>query len=131
MKTQNNFLALTLVLIISSCAAVARFPVSSIAPAAEIIAKKKKDENKNFVIEVTAKYLASADRLNPPKNNYVVWILTKDNGTKNIGQLTNVNGRTSYLKAITPFIVKEIFITAEEQGNISEPSGTEVSRTTF
>ncbi|MEO6167998.1 MAG: hypothetical protein ABIO46_15015 [Chitinophagales bacterium] len=131
MKTIKGLLFGTVVLFLTSCASTAKFPVSSVTPAAEITATMKEDKNKNFVIEVTARNMASADRLNPPKNNYIVWIVTENNDTNNIGQLINKNAKKSYLKTSTPFNVKEIFITAEEEGNISYPSGIEISRTKF
>lgn len=131
MKLLKKLLLGAIVMILTSCASTAKFPVSIVTPAAEITAKMKQDENKNYVIEVIARNMASADRLNPPKNIYIVWIVTENNGTKNIGQLDNKNAQKLYLKTSTAFIVKEIFITAEEQGNISFPSGVEISRTTF
>ena len=112
-------------------ACLANFPVSSTVPAADITATKKQDKNKNYVIEVTAKNLAEASRLNPPKNNYSVWIVVENGTTKNVGQLINKNAKKATLKTTTPFNVKEIFITAEEQGNLNYPAGTEISRTTF
>ena len=117
--------------LITSCATTTKFPVSNDAPAADITAKKTKDNNNNYVIEITARNLAEASRLNPPKNNYSVWIITSDNVTKNIGQLINKNAKKATLETTTPFDVKEIFITAEEQGNLNYPSGVEISRTTF
>lgn len=120
-----------LALFVTSCASVATFPVSSMVPAAEITAKKTQDKNKNYIIELTAKNLASPERLSPAKNNYSVWILTANNETKNIGQLNNSNGKTTKLKTLTVFDVNEIFITVEDQGNLSYPMGTEISRTVF
>ncbi len=131
MKTARNLFFGAVVLFLTSCLSTAKFPVSSVTPAAEIIAKMKQDKNKNNVIEVTALNMASADRLTPPKNNYVVWIETENDGIKNIGRLTNKNAKKASLKTSTPFNVKEIFITAEEQDDISYPSGTEISRTHF
>lgn len=131
MKTIQNLLVITFVVLLTSCATTTKFPLSSTVPAAEISAKINQDKNKNFVINVVAKNLASADRLNPPKNNYSVWMITDDGTLKNIGQLTNQNAKTASLKTLTPFKVKEIFITAEDQGNLTYPSGIEISRTSF
>lgn len=132
MKTLKRLLLFGVaVLFFVSCASTAKFPVSSVVPAAEITAKMKQDKNNNFVIEVTARNMASAERLDPPKSNYIVWIVTENNRTLNIGQLINKNAKKAYLKTSTPYSVKEIFITAEEQGNLSYPSGVEVSRTSF
>jgi len=131
METVKKLFLVGVLALLTSCASVAKFPISSITPAAEITAKKKQDKNNNFVINVLANHLASPDRLNPPKNNYVVWIVTENNGTINIGQIINKNGRKTHLKTSTPFNIKEIFITAEKQGDISYPSGTEISRAFF
>lgn len=129
MKRERNVLLVATLLFLTSCASITKFPVSNTVPAAEITAKMKQDKNKNYTIEVTAKHLASPDRLNPPKSNYNVWIVTEENEIKNLGMLTNKNAKTAVLKTKTPFKVVEIFITAEDQGNNSSPNGLEISRT--
>jgi hypothetical protein len=131
MKKIQYFIAGSVLMILSACGSTVKFPTSTVTPAAEITAKTTTDNNSNTVIEVVAKNLASAERLDPPKTSYVVWIGTEDNGTKNIGLLNSKNGRKAVLKTSTPFKVKEIYITAEESGNISYPSGIEISRTSF
>ncbi len=131
MKSLINLLIVTVLVFLTSCATTTKFPVSSVTPAAEITAKKKKDNNNNYIIEVTAKNLASANRVDPSKKNYNVWIVTENNGTKNAGMLVNKNAKTATLKTSTPYDVKEIFITAEDQGDYSYPVGVEISRTTI
>lgn len=131
MKALKSIIFVVVVLFLVSCSSTAKFPTSKVTPAAEITAKKKQDSNKNYVIYVTAENLASADRLSPPKNNYSVWIVTDNDGTKNIGQLIVKNAKKATLTATTPFKIREIFITAEDQGSNSYPSGVEISRTTF
>jgi len=119
------------VALLASCSSIAKFPVSTTVPAAEITATKKMDRNKNYVIQLTAKNLAEASRLDVPMKNYSVWIVVDNGTTKNIGQLINKNAQTAVLKTTTPFNVDEIFITAEEKGDLSYPQGVEISRTTF
>jgi hypothetical protein len=131
MTTIKNLVIIGAVALLTSCASTAKFPVSSTVPSADISAKKKKDKNKNYVIELTARNLAAANRLSPPKNNYSVWIMTSDGVTKNVGQLINKNAKKATLKTTTPFDVIEIFITAEDQGNLTFPAGVEISRTSF
>jgi len=131
MTTIKSLLFIGVVALMTSCASTAKFPVSSTVPSADITAKKKQDKNNNYVIELTAQNLAEASRLSPPKNNYSVWIITENGVTKNIGQLNNKNAKKAILKTTTPFDVREIFITAEDQANLNYPSGTEISRTTF
>lgn len=124
MKT--NTLSILLVFFIAGCASYTDFPVSNVAPAATIKVKEKKDKNENTVVSVMANNLASAERLD--KKVFVVWITTRDNGTKNIGQLKHENAKKSSLETTTAFDPVEVFITAEDQGNISYPSNFEISR---
>lgn len=131
MKTIKSLVIIGVVALMTSCASTAKFPVSSSVPAADITAKKKQDKNDNYVIAVTARNLAEPSRLSPPKYNYSVWIVAENGSVKNLGQLINKNAKKAILETTTPFDVKEIFITAEEQGNSNYPSGTEISRTTF
>ena len=131
MNTIKSLVLIAIVALMTSCMTTVRFPVSSIVPAAEITVIKKHDKNNNYSIELTAKNLAKANRLNPQMNNYSVWIITDDGATKNIGQLTNRNAQKAVLKTITPFNFSEVFITAEEKGNLTYPTGTEISRIRF
>ena len=128
MKTIKNLLFSAVALLFVSCGSTLQFPISNVTPGAEITANVKKDANMNYAIEVIAKNLASAERLSPPKSNYVVWIVTDGNGTKNIGQLYTKNGKKSTLKTATAFKPNEMFITAEDQGIITYPSGIEIVR---
>ncbi len=128
---RNIALNMVLILLAVSCSSVTKFPVSSVTPAANITAKKKMDKNKNYVIEVTAENMASPDRLPSPKKTYVIWIVTKDEGTKNIGQLKIENAKKATLETLSAFEPKEIIITAEDEGNVSYPKGIEISRVNF
>lgn len=114
--------------LVTSCTTTVKFPVSNLVPAAEISATKKKDKNNNYGIKVTTRYLANPNRLNPPKNFYVVWIVTDNNQIKNIGQLIQKGSKKVVLTTTTPFAVKEIFITAEDRGDVTYPGNTEITR---
>lgn len=131
MKTLKLLSILSLALIISSCANSVKFPVSNVTPAADIVATMDKDNNGNYKISITAKNLAAVDRLNPPKSAYVVWIVTENDGVRNIGKLLNKNVQTTGLETLTPFKFSEVFITAEEHDDAIYPSGFEISRTRF
>ena len=129
MKIFKNLLIISVFLLICSCATTAKFPISSIVPAADITAKKKTDSNKNITLEITAENLASPNRLNPSGKNYSIWIVTKDNAIKNVGQLIIKNAKKSTFKAITPFDFSEVFITVENHRDLPAPTGKEISRT--
>lgn len=112
-----------------ACGGSSRFPISNVAPAADIYAKKGVDHQRNFTLEISLKNLASANRLNPPGNNYSIWIVTKEFGIKNVGQLKVKNGKKSTFKTVTPFDFEEVFITVEMQGDLDYPAGIEIART--
>lgn len=88
---KSVIICIATVALLASCVTTTKFPVSNVAPAATITVKKQKDKHDNFVITITANNLASAERLSPPKNTYVVWITTKDDGLQNMGQLAHKN----------------------------------------
>jgi hypothetical protein len=126
---KNIIIGACLMFLISSCATTAKFPISTVTPGADITAKMKIDKNKNYRICITANYLASVERLTPPKKTYVVWITTIRDGVKNLGQLVSKSSKKSTLETVTAFEPVDIFITAEDEGNISNPLGMEISRT--
>ena len=129
MKTTNrNSLLIILIFLATSCVTTVKFPISTVEPAAEITTKITKDNQSNYVIQITANYLASVERLSPPKSTYVIWIVTKENGIKNIGLLKSENAKKINFKTLSAFEPYEIFITAEDEGTISSPSGIEISR---
>lgn len=125
----RNILMFTLLVVLSACSNKTNFPVSSTTPAADITAKKSVDNQNNYVLEITAENLADADRLNPPGSSYSVWIRTKEHGVRNVGQLNVTNARKTSFKTLTPFDFDEVFITVENQGDLTYPRGVEISRT--
>jgi len=122
---------LSLATLLAGCATTTKFPISTVAPAAEISAKKTLDKNKNYVVELVALNLTSPERLNPPKNHYNVWIVTEQNDYKNLGQVMNANAKKVVFRTLTPFNPKEIILTAEDEGNRLMPAGIEIARTSF
>ncbi|MDD4993908.1 MAG: hypothetical protein PHR83_16935 [Paludibacter sp.] len=131
MKNLNTKILLILVILLSSCATVTRFPVSTVTPAADIILSKQKDQNGNTKIKITATNLAAVERLSPSKNVYIVWIVSENDGVRNIGQLKNKNAKTAEIETLAPFAFTGIFITAEDQADVSYPTGIEISRIQF
>ena len=118
-------LSMLLLIFITSCATKVNFPVSQVAPGADITAKVKKDGNDNYKIDLKAENLTSPDRLDPPKEMYVVWIETA-RGTKNIGKINMSSSlfsstRKGSLSTTTAFEPKRIIITAENTSSNNEP----------
>jgi hypothetical protein len=115
---------------LQSCARKVAFTTSTVVPAAQGSVKVKKGENNNYNIELNIIRLADPKRLSPPKDTYVVWMETKQNGIKNIGQLKTSSGLfsktlKSSLETVTPFKPARFFVTAEDNANIQQP-GTQV-----
>jgi len=115
-----------LLIVLSACSQKVSFQQSSVVPAAQGTIKVKKDKNSNYAIDIDVVHLASPDRLQPAKKTYVVWMETKDNSTKNIGQLSSSGSLLSKalkgsLKTVTSFNPLRFFITAEDDASIQYP----------
>jgi hypothetical protein len=111
----------------SSCATQAVFLTSPVVPAAQGKVTIKDDGNKNHVIKIKISNLANSQRLQPPKNVYVVWLVTDNELTKNIGQIISSTGTLSKnLKAsfetVSSFKPTKIFITAENEADVQYPN---------
>ena len=138
LNPSKNLLAVLVLAILTlsfgSCAKKVSFQTSPYVPAAEGKVKIKKDRNNNYNIQVFVRHLAEPEKLDPPRDNYVVWSDTESNGIKNIGQITSSSGLISKtlkasLRAVSPFKPNRIFITAESNGNVQFP-GAQIVLTT-
>ncbi|MDO9255340.1 MAG: hypothetical protein Q7U54_07510 [Bacteroidales bacterium] len=121
---------MAMVFTFSSCATKAKFAISTVAPAARGDIKVTTDKNKNYKIKIEIFELAEVERLQPARKSYVVWLVADNFETKNIGRITSSTGTFSKkLKAsfetVTSFKPTKIFITAEDDSDVSYPS-TEV-----
>lgn len=131
MKHLSAVAMLALILLVTSCSTVSKFPVSTVTPAANIVVYRNHDSNGNKTITIKAKNLASTDRLTPSTQTYVAWIVLENNLAKNIGQLKIKNAKEAELKTLTAYDYTEIFITAEDQANAQYPSAIEITRIRF
>ncbi len=133
--TGTRFLSLFLlsVIMFCSCARKAVFEKSVVVPSASGKVKVKKDDNNNYVIEVSVKDLTPPGNLVPAKKAYLVWD-EASNGLFNIGQLATSRsfisrGFRASLTTSSPNKPKRVFITAEEDANTLAP-GSQVVLTT-
>ena len=125
-KMALGVLFLGLLLPMQSCSKKVQFENSPVVPAARGDVKISKNSNKNYVIKIKFDNLAEVDRLDPPKKTYVIWMVTDQQSTKNIGQVKSGSSMmSSKLKAdfetATPFKPVKIFVTAEDDGNVEYP----------
>ena len=126
--SRTIFFILTLAIIalfFQSCTKKLTFAISSVVPSAEGTVKIKQDRNHNYKIDLNVIRLSEPERLTPPKDVYIVWMDSDDNGITNIGQLKTSKSLKSSLNTVTSFKPKSFFITAEDHGNI-QYSGDEV-----
>jgi hypothetical protein len=112
-----------------SCAKKIVFPVSTTLPATSAYVTIKKDKNGNYAIVLNMKHTAGPERLQPSKSNYVVWIESAQKGTMNVGRVTISKGMKGSLKVVTPFKPNVVFITAENDPNVTTPGEQVVLRT--
>ncbi|ARK13468.1 hypothetical protein [Fibrivirga algicola] len=135
MKTINLLVAiLCLTFIVTACGRKMNFINSSIVPGATGQVDVKKDRNSNYVINVNVLNLAEPKRLSPPKEVYVVWMEASNESAKKLGQITPSSGLLSKaLRATMSATVitepKRVFITAEDNIDVSYPGGQTVLTT--
>jgi len=128
MKTLNLFLAAAIAVMMSSCSITVNFPVSQLAPSAEGSTKIRQDKTGNYNITVRVDYLADAERLNPPRSQYIVWVEKDDGSFQNIGILVSNRLNRARLETTTPFTPYRILITAEDEGTVTWPGTQELFR---
>lgn len=131
----KTFVAIAFISLITfGCSQKVNFDVSQLQPAAEGAVKIDKDKNDNYKVNLDVDRLSGPERLTPPKNAYIVWMETAQNGTQNLGQLKSSEAMfsknlKSSMHTTTPYQPVSFFITAEDQVNVTSPGQTVVLRT--
>ncbi|MFY9789948.1 MAG: anti-sigma factor [Candidatus Sulfotelmatobacter sp.] len=102
-------------------------PASSV-PAATASAVLTHDSNGNTIVDLKVKHLAKPENLTPPKSVYVVWIQPRGGAPIKQGQLEVNNNLEGEFKSPTTYKTFDIFVTAEDSGDVTQPTGQEVLR---
>ncbi len=111
-----------MVISFTSCAKKITFLTSKVVPAARGDVMVKKDKNKNYDIKLELSYLAEPNRLLPPKNAYVVWLVSDESDIPiNLGQIVGTSKLNIKFETVSSSKPKRIFITAEEDPSIQYP----------
>lgn len=122
------FLCLTFVLF--SCGtSKMTFENSSIVPAATGEVKVKKDKNENYAIDLSVKNLAPSQKLTPSKQLYLVWMEDGKNPVKKLGRLDPSSSLKASLTALSTVKPTKLFITAEDNAEVTYPAGDVVLTT--
>ncbi|MDO9152939.1 MAG: hypothetical protein Q7U47_04400 [Paludibacter sp.] len=119
----------------SSCTYKTHFLTSSVVPAAQGTVQIKIDANKNYVIKIKLSNLAPSTRLSPPKEAYVVWLVTVGKVAKNLGKL---NSTTNFMsknldasfETVSGLKPVKIIITAENDVNVQYSTFSDLILTT-
>jgi hypothetical protein len=119
---------------LSSCSKTLRFNISPVLPSAVGTVKLSTDDNKNRTMTLNIKNLVDPQRLTPPKKIYVVWMQTKNDGTRNLGSLVGSEGyfsstRTATFSSVITGEPLRFFVTAEESAQVSGPGPVTVLTT--
>lgn len=127
-------ICIVVLLLFGSCSKEYVFATSSLVPAAEGNVKVSHDRNDNYEIDLSVARLADPSRLSPPRTYYVTWMITRANGSKNIGQLKTSTGflskaLKSSLETVTSYQPVGFFITAEDNVDVQYPSEIVVLQT--
>ena len=137
-KSTNSLFGLIAMLFItmtlSSCSKTLRFNISPVLPSAVGTVKLSTDDNKNRTMTLNIKNLVDPQRLTPPKKIYVVWMQTKNDGTRNLGSLVGSEGyfsstRTATFSSVITGEPLRFFVTAEESAQVSGPGPVTVLTT--
>ena len=118
-----------LVINLTSCSKKVIFNTSSVIPSARGEVSVKKDNNNNYNIELQISYLAEPERLNPPKLTYVVWMLSEENNSINLGQIVGTTKLHVKFETVSSSKPKVIFVTAEDDSSVLYPSNVRVLET--
>ncbi len=123
-----------LLLAFNSCSRKMNFETSPAVPAARGTVKVKKDNNKNYLVKVKLTNLAEVERLDKANISYVVWMVTENNITKNIGQIRSASTMlssklTASFQAVSAFKPIRVFITPEEDPEVQYPTQKEILTT--
>ncbi len=137
-RTITNTLSIVFIFVLlagaTGCSKKIMFDPSVVVPGATGKVKVKKDNNNNFSIGIDIINLAEASRLQPQKAFYLVWMQNEQDNTRLLGQLKTSSSLLSKtlkasLNTVTPYKPLRIFITAEDELNISNPNGQTVLTT--
>ena len=102
-------------------------PASSV-PAASATAQLTHDDNGNTIVDLKVKHLAKPGNLTPSRSVYVVWVQPRGGAPIKQGQLQVNSNLEGEFKSPTTYKTFEIFVTAEDSSEVTQPSGQEVLR---
>ena len=125
----KTILFFVLVFSFSACNNTISFQGSEVVPAAIAEAKIKQDQNNNYEIEIEVENLAKPENLHPPKDIYLAWYESEGTGANKLGQIKISKNLSGSLETVVPNKPTRLFITAEENTEVSYPSSKVILET--
>jgi hypothetical protein len=104
---------------------------TQLVPAATGDINVDRDDNGNTKLDVKVDHLARPGSLAPARMIYVVWVQGPGGAAENIGELKVGDDLKAELKTVTPLRNFELFITGENDGQVTQPQGPVVMRSTI
>ena len=101
---------------------------SESTPGAQGHVKVVETDDKNNELAIEVSHLPPANRLDPQKSKYMVWIDPGDGRTIPLGQLELDKNQSAEATLTTPFETFELIVTAEPPGAPDQPSDAVVLR---
>lgn len=120
--TLSATLAFACVLSLACASKTVRFTGAPEQPAATGEMKVTLDDNGNVEAKIWLEHLAPPDRLNPPKQNYLVWAQSTFGRTVLLGQLRVGKKLDASWRGTVPFERFRLLITAEDLNTPEHPS---------
>ncbi|MFZ0639509.1 MAG: hypothetical protein WA020_16825 [Candidatus Acidiferrales bacterium] len=102
---------------------------NSVPAASGIVDVQTDKSNGNMKLDIRVSNLAQPANLTPTENVYVVWIRPIGENAHKQGTLGVDGDLKGEVKVITTSKNFDVFITAEQSGSVTEPSGIEVLQT--
>jgi hypothetical protein len=107
-----------------------RMTADTSVPAASGVVYVQADKNNgNMKLDIKVDNLAQPANLTPSENVYVVWIRPSGENAHKQGALGVDGNLKGELKVITTSKNFDVFITAEQSGSVTEPSGVQILQT--
>ncbi|MFB3813191.1 MAG: hypothetical protein ACE14L_03695 [Terriglobales bacterium] len=103
---------------------------STLVPAAKGNVHTDTDRNGNTGVRVEVEHLAKPHDLKPSYDAYVTWIRPRGEEPLNVGELRVNDELKGPLQTNTPYKQFDVFVTAENDARVTQPSGPEVLRAT-
>lgn len=132
MNKTLGWLTIATAFTVAACANKVTMNRSEAVPAAEGRVQVAKESNNMREIQLKVRHLAPPERVSAQASHYVVWLqpMIPEAGPSNLGVLSLGDNQEGQMDATTPYKSFQLFVTAEQDPQSTEPSGDRLLWTT-